>query len=81
MILEILSPEKTYYRGEVESVTLPGTIGSFQVLRNHAPLISSLRRGTLTFAVKGDLQSMKVEEGFVEVSDNKIIVCIDSVKK
>ena len=42
MTLEILSPERTLFSGEVESVTLPGTLGEFTVLRHHAPLISSL---------------------------------------
>lgn len=81
MTLDILSPEKTYHVDDVESVTLPGTMGSFQILKNHAPLISSLRRGNITFSVKGHLKTMVVEEGFVEVSDNTITVCIDSVRK
>lgn len=81
MTLDILSPVKTYHVEEVESVTLPGTMGSFQVLKNHAPLISSLRRGDITFFAQGHLKSMVIEEGFVEVSDNRITVCIDAVRK
>lgn len=80
MILHILSPEKKYYVEDVDSVTLPGTLGSFQVLKNHAPLISSLQHGTLSFTVKGHLKTLIVEEGFVEVKDNVVTVCIDSVK-
>ncbi len=81
MTLDILSPEKTFHVEEVESVTLPGTMGSFQILKNHAPLISSLKRGDITFLVQGHLKSMVIEEGFVEVSDNRITVCIDAVRK
>jgi len=81
MILDILSPEKNYHVDDVESVTLPGTMGSFQILKNHAPLISSLRHGNITFTVQDHLKSMAVEEGFVEVSQNRITVCIDSVRK
>ena len=81
MTLDILSPEKTYHIDDVESVTLPGTMGSFQILKNHAPLISSLRLVKITFSVKGHLKTMVVEEGFVEVSDNRITVCIDAVRK
>ena len=45
LILRIVSPEKIEYSGNVESVTVPGTLGEFQILVNHAPLISSLERG------------------------------------
>lgn len=79
MQLEILSPEKTYFSGEVDSVTLPGSMGSFQILTNHAPLISSLHKGILSFVKEGKVQSIEIADGFVEVSDNKITVCIDSV--
>lgn len=52
MTLEILSPERTLFSGEVESVTLPGTLGEFTVLRHHAPLISSLTAGEVRFRQK-----------------------------
>ena len=79
MHLEILTPEKTYFSGEVESVTLPGTMGSFQVLKNYALLISSLTKGKLSFKTEGEIETMEIMDGFVEVSDNKITVCIDSL--
>lgn len=80
MHLEILTPEKTFYKGEVDSVTLPGSMGSFQILKNHAPLIASLKKGILSFMEDGHLKAMEVTDGFVEVSNNRVIVCIDSVK-
>ena len=49
MTLEILSPEKTLFRGEAERVTLPGASGEFTVLRNHAPIISALVRGNVKY--------------------------------
>ena len=67
MTLEILSPERTLFSGEVESVTLPGTLGEFTVLRHHAPLISSLTAGEVRFRQKG---------GFVEVKKDEVSVCI-----
>lgn len=80
MHLEILSPEKIYHSGEVDSVTLPGSMGSFQILHNHAPLIASLKKGILSFMKEdGHVQSMEITDGFVEVSNNKVTVCIDSV--
>ena len=63
MILNILSPEKKYHVEDVDCVTLPGTLGPFQVLKNHAPIISSLERGVLSFKVKGQLKTLQVKEG------------------
>ncbi|MBZ4651314.1 MAG: hypothetical protein JG761_114 [Proteiniphilum sp.] len=80
MQLEILTPETTFYSGEVNSITLPGTLGSFQILNNHAPLISSLTRGILSFSAGGRIQEMEVMDGFVEVSHNKVTVCLDAIK-
>ena len=76
MKLEILTPEKTVYRGDVESITLPGAMGSFQILNNHAPIIASLTRGILSFRAEGKIKEMEVEDGFVESHDNLIVVCI-----
>ena len=77
MSLEILTPERTLFSGEVESVTLPGALGEFTVLRHHAPLISSLDAGEIRFRQKGsDVQSFTVKGGFVEVKKDIISVCI-----
>lgn len=81
MKLEIISPEKTYFKGEVDSVTLPGIMGPFQILNNHAPLISLLTKGMLVFSTESHIKEMEITDGFVEVSNNKITVCIDSIKK
>lgn len=80
MILEILSPEKTIYKGEVDSVTLPGEQAPFQILKNHAPLISTLTKGKLTYSVDADIKELEIMDGFIEVSNNNIIVCIDEFK-
>ncbi len=80
MILEILSPDKTIYKGEVDSVTLPGELAPFQILNNHASLISALTKGKLSFSIDGDIKEIEILNGFVEVNNNKIIVCIDTFK-
>lgn len=80
MQLEILTPETTFYSGEIDSITLPGALGSFQILNNHAPIISSLTKGKLSFSTEGRTREMEVADGFVEVSHNKVTVCIDSIK-
>lgn len=81
MKLEIISPEKIYFKGEVDSVTLPGVMGPFQILNNHAPLISLLTKGMLVFSTNGHIKEMEITDGFVEVSNNNITVCIDPIKK
>ena len=80
MNLEILTPEKTLFIGTVESVTLPGTQGMFTVLTNHAPMISSLRPGEITYAQKEKRETLSIGEGFVEVRNNNITVCTQNAK-
>jgi len=80
MRLEIVTPEHTFFSGEVDSVTLPGVSGSFQILNNHAPIIASLKKGMLAFAVSGKESEMEITDGFVEANHNKVIVLIDKIR-
>lgn len=75
MLLEILTPEKTLFTGEIKSVNLPGFAGRFGVLKNHAPLISLLKKGTVKVIDK-QMQThiFNVKGGVVEVLKNKITV-------
>lgn len=76
--LKIVSPEKVVYDGEIESVTVPGTKGEFQILRDHAPIISSLQNGKVEFVAKGgERQSLDVTGGFVEVKKNEVSLCVE----
>lgn len=74
--LVIVSPEKTLFKGEVTDVTLPGSQGIFMVLPKHAPLISSLEKGTLTYTTAEGEQSLEITGGFVEVRKNEVSVCV-----
>ena len=77
MTLEILSPEKTLFSGEVQRVTLPGTAGEFTVLPHHAPIISSLTSGRVRYLpVGGSEQTVYVGGGFVEVNADRVSVCV-----
>lgn len=76
MIVEILTPDKTLFSGEADVVTLPGINGSFQVMKNHAPMIANLNKGTLTIKSAGDKQQFDVKGGLVEVLKNKVIVLV-----
>ena len=77
--LEIITPSKSAYKGPVKSVTLPGTLGNFQVLFNHAPLLSSLEIGRIKIEL-GDEKKVEYVTGggTVEVNENKVLVLADS---
>ena len=79
MLLEIVTPDQKYFEGEVESATFPGSDGSFQVLKNHAPIISSLGKGELSYKANNELFTVNVEGGVVEVLNNKVIVLVESI--
>ncbi|MDL2144009.1 F0F1 ATP synthase subunit epsilon [Flavobacterium tructae] len=93
MILDIVSPEAKLFSGEVTSVTLPGVDGSFQILNNHAPIVSILEKGTVKIAsakfsfskdvaskftkVNEQTYTLEIASGTVEMKDNKVIVLVD----
>ena len=75
MFLEIITPDKKLFSGEVKSVQLPGSGGSFGVLKNHAPMISSLKKGTIKVVDDSkNIQTFDVSGGVIEVLKNKVIV-------
>jgi len=74
MHLEILTPEKKIFEGDVTIVTFPGASGSFQVMDNHAPLISLLQEGTVEYKGKDGVNKIAISGGVVEVLKNKVIV-------
>lgn len=74
MRLEILSPDKMIFEGEADAVQLPGMDGSLGILRNHAPMISSLKEGKVKVTVEGKESFFDINGGVVEVFRNKVIV-------
>jgi F-type H+-transporting ATPase subunit epsilon len=79
MYLEIITPDKKAFSGEVVVATFPGSKGSFQVLNNHAPLISTLDKGKISLRTAQGEQSMMVDGGVVEVLNNQIIVLAEAI--
>jgi F-type H+-transporting ATPase subunit epsilon len=79
MKLEIITPEQIYFSGEVTSVTLPGTSGLFTVWENHAPLISSLMKGKISYLADNKETELNIESGFAEVSKNVVTVCLELI--
>ena len=74
MRLEIITPDKVLFDGEVDAATFPGSKGSFQVLKNHAALISSLDMGKVIVKTSQEVRDIMINGGIVEVLNNKIIV-------
>ena len=92
MLLEIVTPEASIFNGEVDSVTVPGVTGEFQMLNNHAPIVSLLQQGKIK--IQGNLQIdeayvekfknldkntsvLSIQSGTIELNDNKIIILVD----
>ncbi len=79
MILEILTPEKKIFSGEVYGVQMPGINGLFEVLDKHAPLVSALQSGKLKILKdKLNTNSYTIKSGFVEVLNNKTTVLVEA---
>ncbi|MGG7033938.1 MAG: FoF1 ATP synthase subunit delta/epsilon [Flavobacterium sp.] len=93
MILEIVSPEAKLFSGEITSVILPGVLGSFQILNNHAPIVSTLEAGNVKIEapsfkiakenidrftkVSDKIYTLAIKSGTIEMKDNKVIVLAD----
>jgi len=80
MVLDILTPEKSIFSGDVKLVKVPGSNGSFEVMDSHAPIISSLNKGELKITpVNGADIFYQIEGGVIEVNNNKAIVLIEKI--
>lgn len=76
--LRIVSPVKVEYDGEVESIVVPGTQGQFEILKDHAPIISSLEEGTVVYRIAGGNNiEFAILGGFVEVQKNVVSLCVE----
>ena len=80
MKLEILTPDKTVFDGDVSSVTVPGVQGSFEILNNHAPIISILDDGKVTIRTGKSEEKIFIKGGVVEVLDNKIMLLAEGIQ-
>lgn len=79
--LEIVSPQKVIFKGEVVSFTVPGIIGSFQILYNHAPIIAELGIGLVKFTKPdGEEKKFATSGGFVEVKENNVVMIAETIE-
>ena len=79
MYLEIVTPEKKVFEGEVSIATFPGADGTFQVMNNHAPLVSLLQEGVVEYKSKDASEQVRITGGVVEVLANKTILLADGI--
>ena len=75
--LKIVSPEKIEFDGTVESVLVPGTMGQFEILTDHAPIISTLQSGVVEYSTASEKESLEIQGGFVEVQKNVVSLCVE----
>ena len=75
--LKIVSPEKVEYDGAAERILVPGTMGQFEILIDHAPIISTLQKGTVEYVNKEGKTSLEIQGGFVEVQKNQVSLCVE----
>jgi F-type H+-transporting ATPase subunit epsilon len=81
MRIEIVTPDKKIFEGEIKSVRVPGKKGSFQVLKDHAPIVSTLEGGpVIMVSPEGKEIVYEIDGGVIEVKANKIILLADSVR-
>lgn len=76
MEITIVSPEKTLFKGSVDGVKLPGDMGRFEVLKGHAPIISTLAKGTVE-CVGDTPYKVEISSGFAEVAGDSVSVCVE----
>jgi F-type H+-transporting ATPase subunit epsilon len=80
MKLQILTPDKAVFDGEVEALLVPGTSGPFEILKDHAPILSTLSKGDLRIKANGKETYFNVSGGFVEFHQNQAVVLAETVE-
>jgi F-type H+-transporting ATPase subunit epsilon len=79
MNLVVLTPDKEIFKGSIRSVQVPGISGMFEVLRNHAPIVSALTAGTVRIILdNGEKSTIDIKKGFIEVLKNEISILVQT---
>jgi len=77
MYLEIIAPDKIFFKGEAEKISVPGMLGQFAILNGHAAIVSILKKGRIIYFVDNEEKHFDIISGIVEVKANNVIVCVD----
>jgi F-type H+-transporting ATPase subunit epsilon len=82
MLINILSPEREIFKGNAKSVNVPGSGGAFEILENHAAIVSSLKKGTIKLVTEeGQTKEFEIANGFVEVLRNQVSLLVSGVRE
>lgn len=81
LMLEIVTPEKMAFSGNIEEVTVPGSEGEFGVLRGHASLLSSVDVGELNFTKEGKKTYYAISTGYAEVTSGKVTILVETAER
>ena len=77
MTIEVLTPGEKIFEGEITSILVPGVNGRFQILENHAPIVSALVAGTVDIKLSnGEEKKFSIEKGFIEVLNNEVSLLV-----
>ena len=76
-VLEILTPDKRIFKGEVHKATIPGAQAPFVILHNHAPIISVLQKGKLMWSDADGEHAVEISGGFIEANENVVTACVE----
>lgn len=77
LILDIVTPEKKFFSGEVQNVYMPGTEGEMGILPGHVPLVTGVNPGELRFSINGKIEELAIGAGFAEITQEKVTVLTD----
>lgn len=80
LYVEIITPDKTLFQGPAKLVQLPGSDGSFEILNNHAPIISTLTKGKIKIVDEAGEQFIEIGGGVIELQNNKVIILAEPAK-
>lgn len=78
--LKIVSPERVEFNGEAKVVKVPGLMGMFEILSNHAPIISALQQGIVEFETNEGRKELSITGGFVKVQKNDVNICVEKAQ-
>ena len=79
MVVDIITPEESVFSGEADRIQLPGTVGKFEILNDHAALISSLENGTVKITSGAEVKNIEITGGFVEVLNNQVTILAEGL--
>ncbi|MEM1326675.1 MAG: ATP synthase F1 subunit epsilon [Bacteroidota bacterium] len=82
MNISILTADQSIFEGEITSVKVPGVLGEFQILNNHAPIVSALQEGKVTIKkADGEQMNFTIQQGFIEVLNNEVSLLVQGVQQ